>query len=206
MKSPARCLLLLCFAFAPPPAVAQQADDIVVTTHHIDAVRNARTPWDEVQNCLKDNACAGAIKLIAGQVGIPDNAVRLVETAAIYSAKAEGEETRYTVRAVSSRKICSVKVRTISVVPATGDRASLFSISPSADSVGIYTWTPRQGIGGGRSWYEGDVFIVHVKASLQEEYLKSGKCTVPPTGSINYQCRGASGVNKGLAACGAKDL
>jgi len=150
MKSPARCLLLLCFAFAPPPAVAQQADDIVVTTHHIDAVRNARTPWDEVQNCLKDNACAGAIKLIAGQVGIPDNAVRLVETAAIYSAKAEGEETRYTVRAVSSRKICSVKVRTISVVPAT---ATAPRCSPSAPARILSASTPgrrgRASAGGG---------------------------------------------------------
>ena len=188
------------------PAVAESSEDIVVTTHHIDAVREARTPWDEVQNCLKDQACAAAVKLIAGQIGVPDNAVRLADAAAIYSAKAEGEETRYTIRALPDRRICAVKVRTISVVPATGDRASLFSISATADSVGIYTWTPRQGIGAGRSWYEGNVFVLHVRAALQQEASKAGKCTVPPSGNTNYECRGASGVNHGLAACGSKDL
>jgi hypothetical protein len=198
--------LLFLAAVVSAAALAQDQDDVVVTTHHIDAVRGPRTPWDEVQNCLKDTACAAAVNVIAAQIGIPSNAVRLVNAAAAYTAKAEGEETRYAMPAVAGRKICAVKIRTTSVVPAEGDRASFFSINATPEQVGIYTWTPRQGIGAGRSWYEGDVFIVHVKESLRDTYVQAGKCTVSPTSAATYQCRGAKGVNHGLAACGSKDL
>lgn len=188
-------------------ASAQQSDDIVVTAHHINPVRDARTPWDEIQNCYRDRICTIALNGIAAQFGIPPNAMRLVNGAAIMSARPQGEETRYSISALSGRKICQVQVRTTSVVPATGDRASLFSITATQPSVAIYTWTPRQGIGQGRSWYDGVVFVVQVRAELSDQYAASGKCTVPQSGtSANYQCRGSSGVNHGLAACGSKNL
>jgi hypothetical protein len=186
---------------------AEQSDDVVVTTHHINPVRDARTPWNEIQNCLRDTACAAAVNGISAQVGIPANAVRLVSAGAAFTAKQEGEETRYSIPALSGRKICRVQVRTTSVVPATGDRASLVSISATQPSVTIYTWTPRRGIGAGRSWYDGMIFVAHVKAEFADDYAKAGKCSVPQTGNpAAYQCRGASGVNHGLAACGSKDL
>lgn len=186
---------------------AQQSDGIAITTHHINPVRDARTPWDEVQNCLRDTACAAAVNALAAQVGIPPNAIRLVNAGAAFTAKQDGEETRYSMPALPGRKICRVQIRTTSVVPATGDRASLFSLSATPAAVGIYTWTPRQGIGAGRSWYDGMIYVGHVKAELADEYTKAGKCTVPPSGKpAAYECRGASGVNHGLAACSSKDL
>jgi hypothetical protein len=197
----------LAFCLFAANSFAQQPDDVVITTHHINPVRDARSPWDEVQNCLRDTPCAAAVNGIAAQVGIPANAIRLVNAGAAFTAKAEGEETRYSIPALAGWKICHVQVRTTSVVPATGDRASLFSISAAPAAVSIYTWTPRQGIGAGRTWYDGMVFVAHVKAELADDYTKSGKCSVPQTGNAAaYQCRGASGVNHGLAACGSKDL
>ncbi|MDE5461535.1 MULTISPECIES: hypothetical protein [unclassified Bradyrhizobium] len=188
-------------------AWGQQPDDLVITTHHINAVRDARTPWNEIQNCMRDAACAAAVNGIGAQVGIPSNAIRLVGAGAAFTARPEGEETHYSIPALDGRKICRVQVRTTSVVPATGDRASLFSLSAAPAAVAIYTWTPRRGIGGGRSWYDGMVFVAHVKAGLADDYSKSGKCSVPQTGQpAAYACRGASGVNHGLAACGSKDL
>lgn len=188
-------------------ASAQQSDEVVITTHHINPVRNARTPWDEVQNCLRDTACATAVNGLAAQLGIPANAIRLVNAGAAFTAKAEGEETHYSIAALTGRKICRVQVRTTSVVPATGDRASLFSITAAQPAVAIYTWTPRRGIGQGRSWYDGMVFVAHIKSELADEYVRSGKCTVPQSGKpAAYQCRGATGVNHGLPACGSKDL
>src|SRR5262249_47774257 len=172
-------------------AWGQQPDDVVITTHQINPVRDARTPWDEAQNCLRDAACAAAVNGIAAQVGVPANAIRLVKAGAAFTAKQEGEETRYSIPALDGRKICRVQVRTTSVAPATGDRASLFSISAAPGAVGIYTWTPRQGIGAGRSWYDGMVFIANVKAELADYYTKSGKCSVPQTGKpAAYECRG----------------
>ena len=188
------------------PALAQASDDVVVSSHHIDVVRDAKNPGDVVKQCLDDPGCAVLANTIAAQIGIPGNAVRVISLGAAYTAKAEGEETRYTIPAAPGRKVCSVKVRTTSVVPATGDRASLFSISARPEQVGIYTWTPVQGMGQGRSWYEGDVVITHVKNSLHAEYLKGGKCTVQPGATSSYDCRGASGVNNGKPACGSKDL
>lgn len=201
----ALCICCLCNA----GAYAQQADDqdIVITTHRINPVRDARTPWDEIKNCLRDTACAAAVNVIASEIGIPANAVRLVSAGAAFSAKTEGEETRYPLSALSGRKICRVHVQTTSVVPATGDRASLFSITATPANVGIYTWTPRQGISAGRSWYDGNVFVAHVKAELADEYTKAGKCTVPQAANpTSYECWGATGINHGLAACGSKDL
>ena len=45
-----------------------------------------------------------------------------------------------------------------------------------------------------------------VEAELADQYAKSGKCSVPANGPAAYQCRGASGVNHGLAGCGSKEL
>ena len=51
------CMSLL----ATADGYAQQSDDIVITTHHINPVRDAQTPWDEAQNCLRDPVCAAAV-------------------------------------------------------------------------------------------------------------------------------------------------
>jgi hypothetical protein len=136
----------------------------------------------------------------------PNNTVSVAGAGPAFTAKAEGEETRYAIPALGGRKVCRVQVRTTSVVPATGDRASLFSLSAIRSGVAIYTWTPRQGIGAGRTWWDGMVFVAHVKDALADEYARSGRCSVPEAPSAAYQCRGSSGVNHGLAACGAKDL
>jgi hypothetical protein len=68
-------------------ARGQQPDDVLITTHHINPVRDARTPWDEIQNCLRDTACAAAVNGIAAQVGIPANAIRLVSAGAARRAR-----------------------------------------------------------------------------------------------------------------------
>jgi hypothetical protein len=181
--------------------------DVVVTTHHINPVRDARTPWDEANNCLRDSTCSAAIKAIAAELGVPTEVIGLVGAGVAFTAKQEGEETRYSIPATIGRKVCRVLIRTTSVVPASGDRASLFSLSAIQSGVSIYTWTPRQGIGQGRSWYDGVVFIAHINAELADQYMKSGKCTVPQSGTAAaYQCRGASGVNHGLPGCGSKEL
>ncbi len=155
---------------------------------------------------MRDRLCASAVKAIAVEVGLPPETID-VAIAGAFTATQQGEETRYRISPVTGYRICHVKVRTTSVVPATGDRASLFSISATRTGVGIYTWTPRRGIGSGRSWYDGYVFVTHVRADLADQYAKSGNCSVPENSPpVAYQCRGASGVNNGLASRGSKDL
>ena len=202
------CLFVLTLLLSANMAVsasAQDVPDLVVTTDHINPVRDARTPWDEIRNCLSDQTCSAIITSMAGQLGVSPQAIGMVKAGAVVSAEPQGEETHYSIAPLKGYKICRVEVRTTSVVPATGDRASLFSITATPDSVAIYTWTPRQGVGAGRSWYDGIVAVAHAKEEAYSSLQSQGKCTVPQSGA-NYQCRGASGVNHGLAACSSKSL
>jgi hypothetical protein len=114
-------------------------------------VRDARTPWDEIQNCLRDTTCAAAVNGIATQVGIPANAIHLVNAGAIFTAKAEGEETCYSIPALAGKFVVH-RFGPPRWFRRRSDRASLFSISAAPAAVGIYAWTPRQGIGAGGSW------------------------------------------------------
>jgi hypothetical protein len=86
------------------------------------------------------------------------------------------------------------------VVPASGNRASLFSITARSSSIAIYTWTPIKGFGQGRSWYDGYVSVVFAPVG---DSVASCSVTENPR---NYSCRGAHGVNKGLQACGRASL
>ncbi len=206
MRNGCRIFLLLLTGLGAHSALAQQADDVVITSHHINPVRDARTPWSELRNCLQDAACAAAVNAISAQVGIPANAMRLVSAGAAFTAKPEGEETRYAIAALAGRRICRVHVRTTSVVPAIGNRASLFSLTATRSDVALYTWTPRLGVGKGRSWYDGIVLVAHVPSEKADAYVASGKCSIPESPPAAYACRGSSGVNNRLAACQSKDL
>ncbi|UEM12364.1 hypothetical protein J4G43_049545 [Bradyrhizobium barranii subsp. barranii] len=77
------------------------------------------------------------------------------------------------------------------------------SATTNERGVGIYTWTPKQGVGQGRSWVEADYTIYGVKSDLAEKYRTEGKCK--PVGKNIINCRGATGVNRGLPACGSVD-
>jgi hypothetical protein len=192
----------------PLPANAQSAkshpplsDDIVVMTQHLDEVRQPRELPGEVSTCLRDNVCSAALSYIAGAIGIPPNAIRVAQAANLLSGGSTpgSEEARYALLAAPDRRICRVHVVTISVVPADGDRASFFAITAWPDQVQTYTWTPHQALGGGRSWWEGDVFVAQVKSRLYDRYVKAGKCSALPQNGKHFECRGR-------AACGSADL
>lgn len=199
-------LCICCLSNAGAHAQQADDDDIVVTVRRINPVRDANTPLEEIRNCLLDGMCGTAAIIIANKIRIPANAVRAA-VIAVLTTKPESEETHYALPALSGRKICRVQVQTTSVVPATGDRATRFSITATPDIVDISTSTPRQRISTRRAWYDGNVFVAQVKAELSEEYTKAGRCDLPLTGNpVGYECQGATGVNHGLAACSSKDL
>ena len=176
--------------------------DFEVTTQHIDEVRAPKSPDEEFRKCLKDNTCSLILSTVAQSVGIPPNALRIVSAVNLLTGgpgNPDSEEARYTLRAVPGYKICRVHVVTTSVVPASGDRASFFAITARPDDVQTYTWTPHQGLGGGRSWWEGNVFVTNVKANMADFYIKKGKCTALTPAGVHFECRGRD-------ACGSADL
>src|SRR5690606_11684978 len=177
-------------------ATLPAASKEVVQIYHINPKRNARTPLDEMANCLRDRVCYEVTSAAAAHFGVPPNALRVAKAAAIL-ARAKGEETRYQITPPPGYKVCRVNIRTKSVVPANGDRASLFSLAAKPTGVHVYTWTPRRGLFKGRSWYDGYVTVYYSHVSRNCSVDKKGK---------RYLCRGNGRNRHGHQECGTADL
>lgn len=95
--------------------------------------------------------------------------------AIVPKAERAGEEGHYSLEVPAGYVYCCSSIRTISVVPATGDRASVMGATSNGRDIAVYTWTPRQGIGQGRSWVEADYTLYGVKKSLADKYRSEGK-------------------------------
>jgi hypothetical protein len=181
---------------------AQAQTDFSATSIKVDAVMQPKQPADAFKECANDSVCSSIIGGAATYLGVPPT---LVSGALAIIPKAEraGEEGHYTIEVPQGYVYCRASIRTVSVVPATGDRASVMSATSNDHGVAVYTWTPKQGLGQGRSWVEADYTIYGVKADLAGKYRAEGKCKPPGKNLIN--CRGATGVNHGMPACGSVD-
>ena len=168
------CVRVLPLLFLLMTSVGAYAQtDFVATSAKVDPVMQPKQPGDVFKECANNQACS------------------------------EGEEGHFTIQLPQGYVYCRASIRTVSVVPATGDRASLMSATTNERGVGIYTWTPKQGVGQRRSWVEADYTVYGVKSDLAEKYRTESKCKPPGKNIIN--CRGATGVNHGLPACGSVD-
>jgi hypothetical protein len=183
-------------------AYAQAQTDFSATSVKVDAVMQPKQPADALKECANDPVCSSIIGGAATYLGVPST---LVSGALAIVPKAEraGEEGHYTIEVPQGYVYCRASIRTVSVVPATGDRASVMSATSNDSGVAVYTWTPKQGLGQGRSWVEANYTIYGVKSDLAEKYRAEGKCKPPGKNLIN--CRGATGVNHGMPSCGSVD-
>jgi hypothetical protein len=184
----------------PATTPAQQIPNAQITVFHIDRVRGAKTPWQTVTDCMKDDVCSAIASLAATQLGVPPNVMRMARVAAVVVAQgSDSEETRSTITPPQGYRVCRVNIRTLSVVPGTGDRASYLSVTAQPSSIGVYTWTPHLGVGKGRSWWEGYVTVTFVPTATP-----TGVCSI--TEAYHYSCRGASGFNGDRLACSTVDM
>ncbi len=182
---------------APVPTTKMTSDDFTVISVKLDQVMQPKSATDTFVECTQNAACKAIIDVAAAYVGV-DSSMFTSAVAAIAESKA-GEESRFAYKLPSGYQYCRAKVETVSVVPATGDRASFMSIDADAREVRAYTWTPRQNLGNGRSWIEANFTIIGVKDNLVQQYRSNGRCKAA---YIRAECRGARGVNKGVQACG----
>jgi len=180
-------------------AIEAIAQDYIVIKAKLDNVMQPKDAGDVVLDCVHSIACAALIDKAATMAGVPPGAVS-AGFALVPRFESVGEETHIKFALPAGYGYCRSQIQTISVVPATGDRASLMSVTPEEDGVRVYTWTPRQGFGGGRSWVEANFTIVGVREDIAYEKRNSGTCRGYGVEIIN--CRGASGVNNGRPACG----
>ncbi len=194
------CLSLACIVaalatlFVTP---AQAGDDLIVIQVKLDQVMQPKSVTDTLVECTKSPICKAALDAAAAYVGVDSS--KITSAVALIGQSKAGEESNFSYKLPSGYQYCRAKIQTVSVVPASGDRASFMSITGTAREVGVYTWTPVLGLGQGRSWVEADFTIVGVRDALVQQYRSSGVCNAK---YVRAECRGATGVNKGSPACG----
>ncbi|MBB4218867.1 hypothetical protein FHT79_006089 [Rhizobium sp. BK212] len=180
-------------------ATPEVSKEFVVVQTVINPVVQPKNVSDAIGFCAGDERCSSLADGAATFLGLPSGTVAAA-LAAVPKVDRNGEEGHLSIALPSGYEYCRSRIQPKSVVPATGDRASVMSARSTKDGVGIYTWTPRASIGGGRSWVEADFTIYGVREDVAEQYRANGTCREP--GATLISCRGAKGTNKGQPACG----
>lgn len=171
------------------------ASPIQVKILHVNPVRSPQGPIETVAACLDNTVCGGLLRAAAGSVGVPPQAMRFAGlVGAIINRLPGSEESRYSFTISPGYTLCRVDIRTQSIVPASGERSTHFSISAHARGISIYTWTPERRWGQGRSWYDGYVTLLSVPMVPRMRFCGLN------LGKVSWACRGVSGA-KGLPGC-----
>jgi hypothetical protein len=101
------------------PHAAASTAEVLIITHHINPKRNAETGWETAGDCLRNSVCGSLLKAGAVAIGVPTGAVEVVKLL-VHTAKS----SHYALSPPDGYQVCHVQVRTVSVVPASADRAS----------------------------------------------------------------------------------
>lgn len=181
-------------------ASATAQSDFAAISAKVNPVMQPKSPGDVFRQCANSSVCRIVADAAAVYLGVPPGRVKAA-LAAVPKASRKGEEGRYQINLPGGYEYCRSRITTISVVPATGDRASVMGVTATQNGMSVYTWTPKKGFGGGRSWIEADFMIIGVRSDLGNNYRASGQCRSYNRTIIS--CRGARGVNKGQPACGS---
>lgn len=113
---------------------------------------------------------------IASYMGIDPTYVSLAIDV-IPSANVSGEETFYDLPLAPGYKYCASRVAVTSLNPGSGSRAAVIDAKVFKDGhLGVYTWTPVNHFGEGRSWAEADVQVMGILNSYYTAYVNKGIC------------------------------
>ncbi|SDY99773.1 hypothetical protein SAMN04487939_11190 [Lysobacter sp. yr284] len=174
----------------------------VVVRQTIDSVMAPKTPIDVFVECANNATCRGLADAGGSYLGMQPGEISAA-LARVPAPRRAGEESWISIELPTGYQYCRSSIRTISVVPASGDRASVMGATSNPRGVGVYTWTPKGKFGDGRSWVEAEYTVYGVRDDLAERKRAQGACR--PIGGELISCRGARGVNKGMPACGLKE-
>lgn len=171
--------------------------DLTVIKVKLDQVMQPASLTSVVHDCTTNPACKFALDAAAAYVGV-DSSLITSAVAQIQKSR-NGEDGDFHYILPAGYQYCRAMVETVSVVPKTGDKASLMSITGSNRDVRVQTWTPRLGLLDGKSWVEANFTIVGVRDKLAQQYRSNGVCKDKYLRAV---CRGGSGINNGSPACG----
>lgn len=170
--------------------------DYSVTKLHIDQVMQPKNVLDVMKECKNNAVCSAVATAASSLTGVPlDTAVAVAATVAPQRA---GEGWHSTVTLPEPYVYCNVQMSMVSIVPHDGPRGSLWLGEVRGPrEFYLEAWTPRRGLGNGRSWVEADVTIIGVKPSLQN----FGNCHDSNKRTIWY-CRGGGCEGKPITDTG----
>lgn len=122
--------LTLMLAVAWSSVTPANAQEFVVTTTKVNPVMRPKNVTDAMVDCANSAVCRSVVEAGAAYLGVPRGTVSAA-LASVPRAQRSGEEGRYAIRLPRGYEYCRSRIRTISVVPATGDRASVMSARSS---------------------------------------------------------------------------
>ena len=180
------------------PALAEIKEYVVVSAR-INPVMYPENVENKFKECINDPVCVELIKQGASYLGVPTILVTAA-TGFVSGGKPDiSEEGHYTITLPPDYTYCHSKVDVASVVPADGPRGSILSVTSTPVGVGVYTWTPKRGLGQGRSWVDANLTVYGVLKTKAEENLATSKCVTPGQNFLN--CRGnGSGDRNGCSS------
>ncbi|AEF99805.1 hypothetical protein [Methylomonas methanica] len=140
---------------------------------------------------LKSRESKVILTSIASYMGVDPSYVSLAIDV-LPSASVQGEETFYDLPLAPGYKYCASRVGVTSLNPGSGNRAAVIDAKVFENGhLGVYTWTPVNHFGEGKSWAEADVQVMGILNSYYTEYVNKGICQqVSGSHEQLFSCRG----------------
>ena len=166
-------------------------DDYKVSKMHLERTQQAKNLLNGITDIKNSPVAMVAINAAASYLEVSP-AVVTIALKAIPTGSVAGEEGHYFVPVEPGYKYCRSRSTVISINPPSGNRASVLNATAGDTGISIYTWTPRKGLGGGRSWVEAEFELTSVRNDLYDQSVKAGICK-PAKGRALLRCKGNCG-------------
>lgn len=164
-----------------------------VSALHYDSVREAHgLDW-----YLQSKEAKVILGASAGLMGIDPTYIQLAASA-VPTATQVGEETHYVLPVPSGYSYCATRIRVTSVVPADGSQSATINTAINPTEFQMTTVTPVLGLGGGRSWAEGDVQVFGVLPQYLDEFEQAGVCKKITQQVGLWSCKGRTACSTGF--------
>lgn len=189
MKSKFTALVLVCALSTG--AIAQ--DDCRIVNYSALGINRTMAPR-AIGDILQTTEATALAVAAGAYFGIdPKTAVGTVQVLAnvLPTSSYAGEESRFNIDIPDGYAYCAAAVTVTSLAPYTGSRASVIGVTRTSENVSAYTWTPKQGLGGGRSWVEAKTDILAVKHRYLTFFTQQGVCAPDASARKDIiSCRG----------------
>lgn len=186
--------------------------EMMSVPYFLNPVSSPKSVREVARDCMyRSDPCRAAVEAAGYAVGVPPGAIyETMKTADQLGFGIEqnlvGEETSVVITAPSGWEVCNAVLNPISAAPAGGKYSPTFSIAIDPQRIGITMFVHRLGLGKGRSWWEGSLFVNYVKSGNGD--AKNGcvfRTQRMRERQIRYICRGRDGHDE-LPGCKARSF